>query len=125
MMIFVNAVTGEETVPRAIWEPFVLILAPYAPHLAEELWERLGGKPSVANQPYPSFDDAYTVDSEVTLVVQINGKVRSKLTVPRDLTEEEMKKTLAADSKINSLTEGKTVVKTVYVPNRIVNLIIK
>lgn len=125
MMIFVNAVTGEETVPRAIWESFVLILAPYAPHLAEELWERLGGKPSVANQPYPSFDDAYTVDSEVTLVVQINGKVRSKLTVPRDLTEEEMKKTLAADSKINSLTEGKTVVKTVYVPNRIVNLIIK
>ena len=61
----------------------------------------------------------------MTLVVQINGKVRSKLTVPRDLTEEEMKKTLAADPKIRSLTEGKTVVKTVYVPNRIVNLILK
>lgn len=125
MMIFVNSLVNADSVPSAMWKPFVLILAPYAPHLAEELWEKLGEKPSVADAPYPAFDDAHTLDEEVTLVVQINGKVRHKLTVARDLSEDEVGKLLASDSKINLLTGGKQPVKLIYIPNRIVNLILK
>lgn len=125
MMIFANFFINVDSIPLAIWKPFVLILAPYAPHIAEELWEKLGEKPSVANCRYPDFDEKLTVDDEVTLVVQINGKVRQKLTVTRDLPEDEVKKILASDSKINSLAEGKEIVKLIYIPNRIVNLILK
>ena len=125
MMIFVNALINADSIPSTMWKPFVLILAPYAPHLAEELWEKLGEKPSVADQPCPDYANAYTLDDEVTLVIQINGKVRHKMTVGRDLSENELKKILDSDSKIQSLTEGKSVVKLIYVPNRIANLILK
>lgn len=125
MMIFINTLTSENELPVELWKPFVLILAPYAPHLAEELWSKLGEKPSIANQPYPQYDESLTVDDEVTLVVQINGKVKHKLTVKRDLPEAEMKQQLEKDSKIAALTDGKQIVKTIYIPNRIVNLILK
>ena len=84
MMEFVNAVTAQESRPRAVLEPFALLLAPYAPHLAEELWAILGHNQTLAYDPWPAFDPALLVESSVEIVVQVNGKVRAKLTVPAD-----------------------------------------
>ena len=125
MMIFVNELYKENTLYRSVWEPFVLLLAPYAPHIAEELWERLGNDPSVSKQPWPSYDEALTRDEEVEVVVQINGKVRSKLQVPADLDKNELERRAKDIDRIKEMTEGKTIVKVITVPNKLVNIVAK
>ena len=77
MMVMVNELYKIETLPRSIWEPFILTLAPYVPHLAEELWQRAGNTPSVANVAWPPYIEELTIDDELEIVVQVNGKVRS------------------------------------------------
>jgi leucyl-tRNA synthetase len=115
--------------PEAAWalretfETIAKVLCPFAPHLAEELWEALGHPPFVATAPWPEADPALLVTEEVLLVVQVNGKVRGKLTVPRGLTEEEALAAARADGHVASLLDGKTLRKTVYVPDRILNVV--
>ena len=125
MMIYVNELFKAETIHGSLWEPFVLLLAPYAPHLAEELWEQLGREPSVSKVSWPEYDPALTVDEEVTVVLQVNGKVRSKLTVAAGTEKAELEKLARADERIAGWMEGKEVVKTIVVPDKLVNIVIR
>ena len=90
MMVFTNEMTKAEQRSRAFLEPFVLILAPFAPHLAEELWKVLGHQPSVSQQPWPIFDPTLTVSERLTIPIQVNGKLRTKLDVGADATREQV-----------------------------------
>jgi len=122
MMIFVNEVTGQDTRPRALLEPFVLLLSPYAPHIAEELWEKLGRKPSLAYMPWPKYVEALLVETTITVVVQVNGKVRDRLDVPADITKEDLEKLALANEKVKESITGKQIKKVVVVPGKLVNI---
>jgi len=125
MMIFVNEITGLSELPKSVWKTFVVLLSPFVPHLAEELWAMAGGSPSVSQTPWPVWDEALTVDDEVEMVFQINGKIRSKLVVPAGLAAEEMEKLARTDKRITELTAGKEIVKIITVPNKLVNIVVK
>jgi leucyl-tRNA synthetase len=124
MMIFINELYKEEKLPRELWEAFVLILSPYAPHLAEELWEQLGKKPSLSGFPYPLWDEALTKDTQVTVVFQVNGKVRAKAEFPAGAASETLKKTALENERVREYTQGKTIVKTIVVPEKLVNIVV-
>ena len=125
MMIFINEVFKLDPIPRAIWDPFVRILAPYAPHLAEELWHRLGFEPSVSKVPWPEYDESLTIDQEVTIVVQINGKVRSRMNIANNTSPEKTENMALAIDRIQELTDGKAIAKVITVPNKLVNIVVK
>jgi leucyl-tRNA synthetase len=125
MMVFVNEMTQLQTRPRAVLDQFVLLLAPYAPHLAEELWSRLGHSDSVAYEPWPVADPAYLVQDMITVVVQVNGKVRDQLEVATDATEQDVKEAALGSAKVAQWTEGKQIVKTIYVPGKLVSVVVK
>jgi len=125
MMVFINEINRLDEVPVAAWKPFVLLLSPYAPHLAEELWEKLGNHESVALQKWPEWDEALTHDDEVTIVVQINSKNRSQLTMPKGASKEELEKEALGNDRIKELLAGKTVIKTIVVPNKLVNFVVR
>jgi leucyl-tRNA synthetase len=124
MMILVKHLLALPAVPREAARSLVLILSPFAPHLAEELWEQLGGTRSLAEEPWPTFDAAELVDDEVEIGVQVNGKVRSTVRLPKDADESAARATALADSKISAHVEGKTVKKVIYVAGRILNFIV-
>ena len=111
-------------VPRSVAEPLALLLAPLAPHLAEELWSRLGHAGSCAYEPFPLADDAWLVDDTVEIPVQVNGKVRSRVTVAADATKADLEAAARADEKVAALLEGATVRKVIAVPGKLVNLVI-
>ena len=123
MMIFVNEVYKMNDLPRSLWEPFVLVIAPYAPHIAEEMWQRLGHKDSLAYEPFPEWDEELCKVDEIEMVIQVNGKVRSKLAMSADAAEEEMKEAAMADEKIASYIEGKTIRRVIVVPGKLVNIV--
>ncbi len=125
MMVFLNEADTFTSFPRSLWRTFVILLSPYAPHLAEELWERLGEKPSVSHEAWPVWDEALCQDDEIEMVFQINGKIRSRLTVPAGLTPAQMEELARRDSRITALTEGKTIVKIITVPNKLVNIVVQ
>ena len=125
LMIFVNEVTKSDIRPRQLLEPFVLLLAPLAPHIAEELWQKLGHTESLAREPWPSFDAARIQSAEVEVVVQVNGKVRGKITVRVDLPEAELQSIAMADAAVQKHTEGKPPVKVIVVKNKLVNLVVR
>lgn len=103
----------------------IVLLAPFAPHIAEELWQAVGGQDSVHKQPWPKYDEAALVQDELEIVVQINGKVKDRLTVPADMGKEEMEKFALEQDKIKALIDGKTIVKVVGVPKKLVNIVVK
>lgn len=123
MMIFVNELTPMATRPRKILEPFVLVLAPFAPHVAEELWEILGHPSSLAYESFPVHDEALTVDDEITVVLQVNGKVRERMLVSKDVSKTDLEK--MALEKLTGWTGGKTILKVVVVPGKLVNVVIQ
>lgn len=125
MMIFVNEVMKSETKPRNILESFVLVLAPFAPHLAEELWQLFGHTTSLSYEPWPFYDAAKLQESTVEVVLQVNGKIRSKLSVERDTIETELERLSLADPQVRKHLDGKQVVKTIIVKNKLVNLVVK
>jgi len=100
-----------------------LMLAPFAPFLAEELWARLGGDYSVHQQPWPAFDAALVVEETVTLIVQVNGKVRERLTLPRGVSEAEARAEALQSAKVTPYLDGKRVGKTIWVPDKLINLV--
>ena len=125
MMIFVNELSQQESLPRSLMEPFVVILAPFAPHLAEELWERLGRAPSVGAARWPSWDENLTVEGRATVVVQVNGKVRSKIEVATGTPSDQLQEMALEAHRIPSLIEGKQVVRIVTVPDKLVNIVVR
>jgi leucyl-tRNA synthetase len=124
MMVFTNEVTKLKTRPRALLEPFVLLLSPFAPHIAEELWERLGKAPSVAAQPWPEYDPALVASERLTIPIQVNGKLRSKIEVPADSSEEQVVSLARQDAKLSEWLQGKTPRKVIYVEKKLVNFVV-
>ncbi|WP_070380190.1 leucine--tRNA ligase [Rhodococcus sp. WMMA185] len=110
--------------PRSAVEPLVLMLAPLAPHLAEELWSRLGHQKSLAHGPFPVADEKWLVEDSVEYPIQVNGKVRSRMTVTADAAREEIEKIALADEKIVSLLDGKDPRKVIVVPGKMVNVVL-
>ena len=126
---FVNYLTKTReatgNVSRETVEPLVQMVSPVAPHIAEELWARLGHEGTITFEPFPTFDESLLVDDTVEIPVQINGKVRARVDVPTEASKDEIEKIALADDRVVSLTEGKNVVKTIVVPGRMVNLVVK
>jgi len=117
------------TVDERDWEEsldtLLLLLAPTAPHLAEELWQRTGHDYSIHNQSWPRWDEELAKDEEITLVIQVNGKLRDRITVPVSITEAEARKLALESQRVKAHTEGKELVKAIYVPGRLVNLVVR
>ena len=125
LMEFVNFFTKEKHRPKPIMEQFALLLSPLAPHLSEELWRLLGHEQSLAYEPWPEFEEALTVDSSVEIPIQIMGKIRSKIVVPRGTAKDELLTLAKADPKIAELITGKKIIKEIAVPDRLVNIVAK
>ena len=123
MMIFLNAAKDQQVLPLAYAKGFIQLLAPLAPHLMEEIWEKLGGTESIQHAEWPTFDEALTVESQVEIVIQINGKLKQKMMVEVDLSPSELEAVALADEQIKLAIEGKTVRKVIAVPNRLVNIV--
>ena len=117
--------TYKASAPRAAVEPIAQLVSPIAPHIAEELWKRFGHDGTITYVDFPTFDEKYLVDDEVEVPVQINGKVKARINVAADAAQDDVVATALADSKIASLVEGKNIVKQIYVPGRMVNLVVK
>jgi leucyl-tRNA synthetase len=125
MMVYSGELAALDQLPRSLFEPLLLILSPYAPHLAEELWEKCGHKGSISSQPWPKWDEKLTIDDTVTIVCQINGKVRSRLELARDLPKADLEKAALTDARIVEMLAGRQPVKVVSVPNKLVNIVVK
>ena len=124
MMEFVNEMTPLERRSRQLLEPFVLLLAPFAPHLAEELWSKLGKKESLAYEPWPAWDPALVVEDRVTIAVQVNGKLRATLELPRDIDEAAVQRSALADQRVRRHLDGAELRKVIFVPNKLLNLVV-
>ena len=125
LMVFVNDCYKAEYIPRKYALGFIQLLAPFAPHLAEEMWEIYGNTESVSYVAWPTFDETKLVSDTVEIVVQLMGKVKTKLDVKKDLTPAELEKTVLANEEVKVLIEGKQVMKVIVVPGRLVNIVAK
>lgn len=123
MMEFVNHFTRLEQRPKSTIESFILLLSPFAPHIAEELWRLLGHPNSLAYEPWPAYDEQLTIDASIEIPIQINGKTRSKTVVPRGTSTADLESVAKADPRIEELLNGKTIRKTIVVPDRLVNFV--
>ncbi len=125
MMEFTNAIGPADPRPKSLLEPFVLLLSPFAPHLAEELWEVLGHDQTLAYAPWPAFEESKIAEDTVEIPVQINGKLRGKVQVAADADQSAIQKTAEADESIAGLLAGKKIAKVIVVPGRLVNFVVK
>ena len=125
MMIFVNELSKFDAIPTAIWTDFVKILSPYAPHLGEELWEKLGNKKSIAYEAWPTYNEEFLKDDTKEIVVMVNGKLRDKFEAAPG-SDDETLKTMAFDREgVKKHTDGKEVVKVIVVKDKLVNIVVK
>ncbi|MEM6363706.1 MAG: leucine--tRNA ligase, partial [Planctomycetota bacterium] len=125
MMEFTNHFTRSESRPREAIEPFLILLAPYAPHLCEELWQALGHRDSISKQDWPTWDASALVESSVEIPVQINGKVKTKIRLSPQASVGEMGRAALGNDSVQTLIAGKQVLKTIAVPGRLINLVVK
>ncbi|MGP1418489.1 MAG: leucine--tRNA ligase [Sphaerochaetaceae bacterium] len=125
MMVLVNEMYKASALNREVWESLILMLAPYVPHLAEELWQRAGHDESLFRHSWPEYESKYIVDDTASIVVSVNGKVRGKLEADRSATNEQLLALAKADERIRALLEGKTIVKEIVVPQKLVNFAVK
>jgi leucyl-tRNA synthetase len=132
LMEFTNYLTKVKesaNVPKKVWqhsiEALVTMTAPTAPHMAEEIWHKLGHKGSIHNHSWPLWDEELAKEDEITLVVQVNGKLRDRPTVPASISEDEAKKMALASDKVQPFTKDKTIVNVIYVPGKLVNIVVK
>jgi len=129
MMIFVNAFTGAEAIPLSSMRSFLVLLSPFAPHIASELWGKLntrftGVGGDITGQSWPAYDQKLLIEDEVEVVLQINGKVRDRIKMPSDATDEQMKTAALANPKIRDRIAGKTVRNVIVVPRKLVNIVV-
>ncbi len=125
MMVFTNEFVNAKPRPKEALRILLPLLSPLAPHLAEELWQRLGFEGQASAQPWPVHDESLLVENEIELVVQVNGKVRDRITVALQATKEEIEAAARASAKVIEATAGQTIVKVIIVPGKIVNIVAK
>ena len=125
MMSFLNEVTKKGSITKGEYKTFITLLNPVAPHMTEELWEILGGEGLLSLTAWPKYDEEKTVDDEIEIVVQINGKIRDKMSVAADLDRAGLESVAMESSRIKELTEGKSIVKVIAVPGKLVNIVVK
>lgn len=123
MMVFINEAYKAEELPESYVEGFVKMLAPIAPHITEELWEKLGNRESITYAAWPAYDEAKLVDDEVEIVVQVNGKIKAKMMVPADANRETLEQIAMGDNTVKEQIDGKTVRKVIAVPGKLVNIV--
>jgi len=124
MMIYVNHLSRAAVKPRAAVEPLVLILAPFAPHIGEELWQRLGHPESLAYEPWPVYDESLAREKHLELAVQVNGKVRDRIVVPAEAGEGEIKSKAMASEKVTASLDGRAPRKVIVIKSRLVNIVV-
>lgn len=124
LMIFVNEAYKAETLPHEAMEHFVQMLAPLAPHIAEELWSKLGHSESITYTSWPEYEEAWTKDQEVEIVVQIKGKIVDRIMIEADLSEKEMEEVALASEKVAAAISGKQVRKVIAVKGKLVNIVV-
>ena len=122
-MIAVNELTAQKCTSKDILEPLLILISPYAPHIAEELWERLGNSGSISTAPFPKFDESHLVESSKNYPISFNGKMRFTLELPLDMSKEEIEKTVMAYKKTQEQLQGRTPKKVIVVPGKIVNIV--
>ena len=122
-MICVNELTAQKCTSKAILEPLAILVSPYAPHIAEELWERLGHATSIAAAPFPIFEEKYLVESSKEYPISFNGKMRFKLELPLDMGKDEIEAVVLAHEKTQAQLQGRTPKKVIVVPGKIVNIV--
>ncbi len=125
MMIFINEAYKIKKIGKKAASDFVILLSPFAPHLAEELWNLLGNQNTIEYEPWPTYDPSKIVQEEVEVVFQVNGKIRSKKMLPIDLEEDDLKKEALKEPNIQKHIEGKNIIKIITVKNKLVNIVIK
>ena len=125
MMIFINAVYKSNSFPKLYAESFLKLLNPIAPHIAEELWSYLGHNTSIAYEPWPAYDESKTLEDEIEIPIQINGKVKATISAPINSTQEKVNELVHELSVIKDLLKDKNVIKEIYVKNKIYNIVIK
>jgi leucyl-tRNA synthetase len=123
LMIFARDITRDAPMPRESAEIFLLLLAPMAPHLAEEIWEQLGHETSLAYTPWPIADESLLVEDEITLVLQVNGKKRDEIRVPADISKEAAEARALASPAVQKILDGRAPKKVIVVPGRLVNIV--
>ena len=123
MMEFVNFFTKQKQRPQPLMEQFVLLLSPFAPHIAEELWKLMGHAESLAYEPWPQFEESLTVDAANEVPIQINGKTKPKIMVPTGTSKDDLEKLALADEKIVAALDGLTVRKVIVIPDKLVNIV--
>ena len=124
MMIFVNHLSREQVRPKSVIEKFILILAPFAPHIAEELWEMLGHSDSLTYEPWPEYDRELIKEKEIELAVQVNGKIKDRIVVAADTDEEQIKQKALGSEKVIAAIAGKSPKKIIVIKSRLVNIVI-
>ena len=125
LMIFINACYKEDNLPREYMEGFVKIFNPVCPHITEELWEMLGHDKTIANEPWPEFNEEKTTSETYEMVVQVNGKVRGKVEISTDTTKEDMEKLAKEIPNVQNFIDGREIVKIIVVPKKLVNIVVK
>ena len=124
-MICVNELGQQKCTNRELLKKMIVLIAPFAPHMAEELWEQMGGQGSVCDAEWPAWEESYLVENEVQLTVSFNGKARFQMTFPADATKEDIEKAALADERSQHYIDGKTIVKIIVVPKKIINIVCK
>lgn len=125
MMVFINECYKAPVIPREYAEGFVKLISPIAPHIGEELWSILGHEDTITYTQWPTYDESKLVDDEIEIVVQVTGKVRAKIKVAKDATQEEIEQIALADEKVQEYTAGKTIAKVIVIPGKLVNIVAK
>ena len=125
MMIFINAVYKENVLPKKYAEGFIKLLNPIAPHITEEMWEILGHDKSIAHENWPVYDEEKTQEDQITIGVQVNGKLRGTISVNLDENESKIKEKALSNENVLKHTNGKEIVKIIIIKNKIVNIVVK
>jgi leucyl-tRNA synthetase len=124
-MIFVNQMYKLEVLPKSVLEKFLIMLSPFAPHITEELWQKMGHDKTITFQPWPQYDESKLQKNMVTIVGQVNGKVRSKIEVETGTPDDEIIKLIKEDEKMNKFLDGKEIVKEILIKNKLVNIVVR
>lgn len=125
LMVFVNEAYKVDDLPLEYMQGLVKMISPIMPHIAEELWTKLGGEGTITYEAWPTYDEAKLVEANVEMIVQVNGKVRAKLTMPKDADQDAVKEEALKNEHVQKFTADKDIKKVIVIPNKIINIVVK